>query len=80
MMGDLSIGGFALAVFIISFVIKFIGNIAIKSLKRKETIMERASKRNNVVQKSVENISSFISSAGASAIGNVLLSNMILKG
>ena len=41
--------------------------------------MERASKK-NVVQKSVENISSFISSAGASAIGNVLLSNIILKG
>lgn len=79
MMGDLSIGGFALAVFIISFVIKFIGNIAIKSLKRKEAIMQRASKK-NVVQKSVENISSFISSAGASAIGNVLLSNIILKG
>lgn len=79
MMGDLSIGGFALAVFIISFVIKFIGNIAIKLLKRKEAIMERASKK-NVVQKSVENISSFISSAGASAIGNVLLSNIILKG
>lgn len=79
MMGDLSIGGFALAVFIISLVIKFIDNVAIKLFKRKEAIMQRASKK-NAVQKSVEYISSFISTAGASAVGNVLLSNIILKG
>ncbi len=72
MLGDLSIGGFALAVFVFSVVFIISGNFAIRLLKRKEKSMNRASKMINVVNQCVELVSMFVLTAGASAIGNVL--------